>query len=62
MALEQKVLGLQITMRDEVRVAVVHGAEQLLHDRRGLLFCEVALLNDTVEQLTASAEPEGCNV
>ena len=44
-------------MRDVVVVEVHEGAQQLLHDQRGLALGQVLALQDEMEKLSATAVP-----
>lgn len=44
-------------MRDVVVVEVHEGAQQLLHDERGLAFGQVLAFQDEVEKLSTAAVP-----
>jgi hypothetical protein len=45
-------------MHDVIRMAVVQCLENLFEQPRGLIFCKVFLLNDSVKQLTTIAQPK----
>mmetsp|Transcript_14620 Transcript_14620/g.34873 ORF Transcript_14620/g.34873 Transcript_14620/m.34873 type:complete len:309 (-) Transcript_14620:272-1198(-) len=56
LAHEQKILGLQVSVHDAVRMAVGERREDLLHDPRRVPLGELLLLDDAIKQLTTRTQ------
>lgn len=52
---QQEILGLEVSMADAVRVAVVHSLNDLHESSASLIFRKVAFVDDTIEEFAAFA-------
>lgn len=53
---EQQVLGLEISVHNVLAVQVIDGLEDVLHGLSGILFGELAIIADSVEELASGSE------
>lgn len=55
LAIEHKILGFYISVRNLLGMEVFEGGKELLHDEGGYILREMPLLNDVVEQFSSLA-------